>query len=172
MCGGKRGGSAPVDQTQVPADVRARWQKQLSALQTSPEQEQQRQRNLQERLNTLAMMNKAGVPMMSGTDVGNPFILPGFTLHEELIDLVQAGFTQAEALKTATSIPPNSWACSTVSAPSKKGKLADLVLLDANPLEDIHNTQKIRVVFLNGRYLDRTALDKLLAGAAATANAH
>jgi len=51
----------------------------------------------------------------------------------------------------------------------EKGKIADLVLVDANPLEDIHNTQKIRAVVMNGRYLDRPALDKLLADAAAAA---
>jgi hypothetical protein len=156
----------------VPADVRARWQEQLSTLQTSPEQEQQRQRNQQERLTILAMMNKAGVPIMSGTDVGNPFILPGFTLHEELIDLVQAGFTPAEALKTATYNPAKFMGMLDRLGTVEKGKLADLVLLDANPLEDIHNTQKIRAVVLNGRYLDRTALDKLLAEAAATASTH
>jgi hypothetical protein len=154
----------------VPADVRARWQEQLSKLQTSPEQEQQRQRNQQERLTILAMMNKVGVPTMSGTDVGNPFILPGFTLHEELIDLVQAGFTPAEALKTATYNPAKFMGMLDRLGTVEKGKLADLVLLDANPLEDIRNTQKIRAVVLNGRYLDRTALDKLLAGAAATAS--
>ncbi len=51
-----------------------------------------------------------------------------------------------------------------------KGKLADLVLLDANPLEDIHNTEKIQAVIVNGKYLDRTALDKLSADAAASAS--
>jgi len=52
----------------------------------------------------------------------------------------------------------------------ERGKLADLVLLDANPLEDIHNTEKIRAVIVNGNYLDRIALDKLLADAAAIAS--
>jgi imidazolonepropionase-like amidohydrolase len=52
----------------------------------------------------------------------------------------------------------------------EKGKLADLVLLDANPLEDIQNTQKIRAVIVNGNYLDRTALDKLLSDAATSAS--
>jgi len=147
----------------VPADVRARWQKQLSTRQTPPEQKQLR-------LTILAMMNKAGVPMMSGTDVPNPLMLPGFTLHEELTDLVQAGFTPAEALKTATYNPAKFMGMLDRLGTVEKGKLADLVLLDANPLEDIHNTQRIRAVVLNGRYLDRTALDKLLDGAAATAS--
>jgi len=154
----------------VPADVRARWQQQLSTRQTSPEQEHQHQRELQARLNILALMNKAGVPMMSGTDVPNPLMLPGFTLHEELTDLVQAGFTPAEALKTATYNPAKFMGMLDRLGTVEKGKLADLVLLDANPLEDIHNTQKIGAVVLNGRYLDRAALDKLLAGAAVTAS--
>jgi imidazolonepropionase-like amidohydrolase len=85
---------------------------------------------------------------------------------------VQAGFTPAEALKTATYNPAKFMGMLDRLGTVEKGKLADLVLLDANPLEDIHNTQKIRAVVLNGRYLDRTALDKLLAEAAATASTH
>ncbi len=97
---------------------------------------------------------------MAGTDLGNPFVLPGFNLHDELF--VQAGLTPGEALKTATYNPAKSLGMLDRLGTIEKGKLADLVLLDANALEDIHNTQKIRAVVVNGRFLDRTALDKLL----------
>ena len=107
-------------------------------------------------------MNKSGVPIMAGTDVGVPYLFPGFSLHEELSGLVQAGLTPGQALKTATYNPAKFLGMLDRLGTIAKGKLADLVLLDANPLEDIHNTEKIRAVVMNGRYLDREKLDKLL----------
>lgn len=107
--------------------------------------------------------------MMAGTDVGNPFLFPGFSLHDELAAFVRAGLTPGEALKTATYNPAKYLGMLDRLGTVEKGKFADLVLLDANPLEDIRNTRKIRAVVLNGRYLDRAALDKLLADAAASA---
>jgi adenine deaminase len=160
----------------LPADVRALWQQRLPKLEPSPQQEEQRQKMEEQRqeeqrrrLMIIGMMNKAGVPMMAGTDVGNPFLLPGFSLHDELATFVRAGLTPGEALKTATYNPAKYLGMLDRLGTIEKGKLADLVLLDANPLEDIRNTRKIRAVVLNGRYLDRAALDKLLAVAAASA---
>ena len=106
---------------------------------------------------------------MAGTDLGNAFVLPGFNLHDELALFVRGGLTPAEALKTATYNPAKFLGMLDRLGTVEEGKLADLVLLDANPLEDIHNTQKIRAVVLNGRYLDRAALEKLLAEAEANA---
>ena len=120
-------------------------------------------------LTVVGMMNKAGVPMMAGTDLANPFIYPGFSLHDELALFVEDGLTPGEALKTATYNPAKFLGILDRLGTVEKGKVADLVLIDANPLEDIHNTQKIRAVVMNGRYLDRPALDKLLADAAAAA---
>ena len=91
-------------------------------------------------------------------------MFPGFSLHEELQRLVAAGFTPLEALQTATLNPAKFLGMEDRVGSIEKGKLADLVLLDANPLEDIRNTQKIAGVVLNGRYLSRTDLDKMLAG--------
>jgi imidazolonepropionase-like amidohydrolase len=153
----------------LPADVRALWQQQLPKLETSLQQEEQRQKDQRQRLMIIAMMNKAGVPMMAGTDVGNPFLLPGFSLHDELVAFVRAGLTPGETLKTATYNPAKFLGMLDRLGTVEKGKFADLVLLDANPLEDICNTRKIRAVVLNGRYLDRAALDKLLDDAAASA---
>jgi Amidohydrolase family len=150
----------------LPDDVRALWQQQLPKLETSPQREEQRQENQQIRLTIIAMMNKAGVPMMAGTDVGNPFLLPGFSLHDELAAFVRAGLTPGEALKTATYNPAKYLGMLDRLGTVEKGKFADLVLLDANPLGDIRNTRKIRAVVVNGRYLDRAALDRLLAAAA------
>jgi hypothetical protein len=110
-------------------------------------------------------LNRNGVEFLAGTDLGRPFIFAGFSLHDELALLVRAGFTQGEALKTATYNPAKFLGMLDRLGTVEKGKMADLVLLDANPLEDIHNTQKIRAVILNGRYFDRAELDKLLADA-------
>jgi len=109
---------------------------------------------------------------MAGTDLGNAFVLPGFNLHDELALFVQAGLTPGEALKTATYNPAKFLGLLDRLGMVEKGKLADLVLLDENPLEDIHNTQKIRAVVLNGKYLDRAALDQVLADAASNASTH
>jgi imidazolonepropionase-like amidohydrolase len=83
---------------------------------------------------------------------------------------VAAGFTPMEALQTATLNPAKFLGMEDLGT-IEKGKLADLVLLDANPLDDIRNTQKIAAVFVNGRYLSRAELDKMLAGVEAAANA-
>jgi imidazolonepropionase-like amidohydrolase len=118
------------------------------------------------------LLQRSGVDFLAGTDLGVSFIYPGFSLHDELALLVQVGLTPGEALKTATYNPAKFLVMLDRLGTVEKGKLADLVLLDANPLEDIHNTQTIRAVVLNGRYLDRAALDKLLADAASDAPVH
>jgi imidazolonepropionase-like amidohydrolase len=123
------------------------------------------------RSHLVAMMNKAGVLLLAGTDVSNMRLFPGFSLHDQLVIFVQAGLTPGEALKTATYNPAKFLGMLDHLGTVEKGKLADLVLLDANPLDDIHNTQKIRAVVLNGRYLDRAALDKMLLAAEEKAGA-
>ena len=115
-------------------------------------------------------MRRAEVPLLAGTDVQNPYVFPGFSLHEELALLVEAGLTPAEALRTATLNPAIFLEATDSLGTVDVGKVADLVLLDADPLIDIRNTTRIRGVLLRGRYLDRRVLDSLLAGAARAAN--
>jgi hypothetical protein len=89
----------------------------------------------------------------------------GFALHEELATLVDdGGLTPIEALRAATLKPAQFMGADSLGA-VEPGRLADLVLLDLNPLTDIRNTSRIRAVVLNGRHLDRAALDNLLAEA-------
>jgi imidazolonepropionase-like amidohydrolase len=108
----------------------------------------------------------AGMVVMVGSDAGAPLVVPGFATHDELAQLVElGGFTPLQALQAATLRPRASRAPADSLGTVAGGRLADLVLLDANPLADIRNTQKIRGVVLNGRYLDRRALDALLAQA-------
>jgi imidazolonepropionase-like amidohydrolase len=107
-------------------------------------------------------INRAGVPMLAGSDCPNPYVYPGFSLHDELGLLVHAGLTPAEALRTATINPARFLGVTDSLGVVSKGKVADLVLLDANPLDDIANTKQIRAVIQGGRLLDRAALDGLL----------
>ena len=107
--------------------------------------------------------------MLAGTDMPNPQVYAGFSLHDELGLLVRAGLTPAEALRTATIEPARFLGLADSLGVVAGGKIADLVLLDANPLRDITNTRKIRAVIQGGRVLDRPALDRLLADAKARA---
>ncbi len=108
-------------------------------------------------------MRRAGVGILAGTDTANPYVFPGFSLHDELALLVEAGLTPLQALQTATINPAKFFGMEKTLGTIEKGKLADLVLLDANPLENIANTKKINSVVLNGRLFDRNDLNKMLA---------
>jgi imidazolonepropionase-like amidohydrolase len=111
---------------------------------------------------TLAM-HRAGVPLMAGTDTAaGVYVIPGFSLHQELELFVKAGLTPMEALQTATLNPAKFLGRTQDFGTVETGKLADLVLLDASPLDDIRNTQKISGVVLGGRYFSRADLDSIL----------
>lgn len=119
----------------------------------------------------LRRMAAAGVGILAGSDASNePFVYVGASLHDELALLVEAGLTPLQALQSATLNPARYLEATDSLGTVAPGKLADLVLLDANPLEDIRNTSRIRAVVLNGRYLDREALDALLEQARHAAN--
>lgn len=114
-------------------------------------------------------MQHAGIRILAGTDAPNAYVIAGFSLHEELALLVKAGLTPMEALLTATRNPAEFLGELKSAGTVEKGKLADLILLDANPLDDISNTTKINTVIQNGKYLSRQGLDKILAGVEAAA---
>lgn len=111
----------------------------------------------------VAQMQESGVHLLAGTDTPAPDVAPGFALHEELALLVEAGLSPMQALQAATSSAARFLGRQDDSGTVAAGKYADLVLLDANPLENIRDTRKIRAVVVRGRYLDRQALDGLLA---------
>ena len=106
-------------------------------------------------------MHRAGVVLLAGTDIAGPRP-PGFTLHEELALLVDAGLTPLQALQTATLNPAVALKRESDFGRVAPGTVADLVLLDANPLADIRNTQRIGGVVVGGKLLNRDALDQLL----------
>jgi imidazolonepropionase-like amidohydrolase len=114
-------------------------------------------------LANVRLLNEAGVLLLAATDVGVPFQVPGISLHVELERLVEAGLSPLKALQTATLNPAGVLKMADSLGRIEAGKLADVVLLDANPLEDIRNTQKIRAVVADGRLYRRADLDRLLA---------
>jgi imidazolonepropionase-like amidohydrolase len=108
---------------------------------------------------------RAGVPILAGTDAMNPYCMPGFSLHDELALLVESGLTPLAALQSATVGPAEFLGRAEELGLIAPGKRADVVLLSADPLADIHNTTQIQAVWLQGRHFDRAALDQLLEAA-------
>ena len=127
------------------------------------------QKMFPELVKVVGRMNRDGVLLLAGTDIAGSRI-PGFSLHDELSMLVKAGLNPLQALQTATLNPAIVLNRTQDFGSIEAGKIADLVLLDANPLENIDNTGRISAVVLKGRLLRRSDLDKLLQDAQQLAN--
>ena len=112
----------------------------------------------------MRMMHTNGVQVMTGTDLSDGRIFPGFSVHEELALLVDAGFAPGAAIEAATRVPAEFLGLRDAGT-IQQGNRADLVVLSADPLKDIRNTTKIDAVVLRGQMLDRARLDALLADA-------
>ncbi len=121
-------------------------------------------------LRVTRLMHAAGAGILAGSDMVNPNALPGFGLHDELELLVEAGMPPLQALQAATYNPALYLERSEELGSVKPGKYADLILLEANPLERISNTRRISAVFLNGKYLPGTELVEMLGKAEASAS--
>lgn len=132
-----------------------------------------RQKFVAHELAIVARLQRAGVPFLAGTDTpAGVDVIPGPSLHRELERFVAAGFTPLEALRTATLDPARFLGRTADFGTVEKGRVADLVLLDANPLEDVRRTRQIAAVVANGRYLSRADLDRMLAEVEAYAKGH
>jgi hypothetical protein len=110
-------------------------------------------------------LHKAGVPLLVGSDSLDPFVFPGDSFHHELAELVRAGFSPMEALQAATRGAALFLGREKDFGTVEAGRAADLVLLSADPVENIANTRKVWAVIRNGGYYDRATLDTLLARA-------
>jgi hypothetical protein len=109
-------------------------------------------------------IRRAGVTILAGTDPATATVIPGFSVHDELEALVHlADMTPAEALRAATLGPARFLRVADSLGTVERGKVADLVLLDADPLTDVRNSKRIRAVVANGRFLDRAEIDRMLA---------
>jgi imidazolonepropionase-like amidohydrolase len=116
-------------------------------------------------------MHRAGIKFLAGTDApAQAYVFPGFGIHEELELLVQAGLTPMQALQAATRNSAEFLGLLGSLGTIENGKTANLVLLDANPLDNIRNTRTIAAVVAHGRYLSKATLDHMLAEAQAAAS--
>ncbi len=144
----------------LPDTIRDEWK---SAIEESKGNEVPpfRQQYTQWLLSMAGKIHKAGIPIMAGTDTPIGFLTPGLSLHEELIVLVEAGLSPQEALKTATLNPARYFKLENELGSIKETMWADLIILTANPLENIKNTQRIDAVLKQGKYYDREALNQI-----------
>jgi len=113
---------------------------------------------LAKRMRQAETMRRAGVHILTGTDAPLRNSPPGFGLHEEMTLLVRGGMSPFNALRSATYEPAAYFGMLDSAGTIAVGQLADVVLLNANPLEDIRNTRSINTVIANGRRIDRAAI--------------
>ena len=150
----------------IPQSEQKRWSPRQNFLlrYRTPEYIVYSKRRFKKELELVGGLHRAGVPLMTGTDLSIPYVFAGFSLHDELELFVEAGLTPMEALQAATRNPAVYLGESGSQGTIERGKIANLVLLGANPLENIRNTQRIDGVVLNGRYLPKDRLQRMLAG--------
>ena len=141
------------------------------AAKATPQQIAARHKEYELSKQVMPMLVEAGIPILAGTDAGylNSFNYPGQGIHDELERYVESGLTPRQALVSATITGPAFLGHSERYGSLANGKGADILILDANPLRDIKATRTVRGVVLHGKWLDRAALDGLLADAKAKA---
>jgi hypothetical protein len=145
----------------MPAEVVSTWNPPEDP-RSSPENRAIAEQSLEAAGVICQAMQRSGAGMIAGTDLGLPNVFPGFSLHDELALLVASGLTPLEALQSATRNTAMAVGLGDEVGTVEVGKLADLVLLDADPLAAITNTTRIAAVITNGRLFERPDLDGLL----------
>jgi imidazolonepropionase-like amidohydrolase len=126
----------------------------LGGFGSSPEVAPMRRRQFDDEVALVGRLHRAGIPVVAGTDQS----VPGHSLHRELELYVRAGFSPLEALQAATIVPATAMKTASDSGTIESGKLGDLIVLDGNPLDDIHNTRRIYRVITGGRVFDPAPL--------------
>jgi hypothetical protein len=139
------------DLARVPARMRAYWDTYRDRAALKPETRDARQREIDRYLELTGILHRAGVPLLAGTDAPEPFVTPGFSLHQELELLVAAGLSPAAALQAATINNARILNQGDKLGRIEPGLLADLVVLRENPLDDIRHTRAIESVVRGGR---------------------
>jgi len=129
---------------------------------TSPPTQERREKYIRIRNQIIKGIHDAGGKIMAGSDTPELFLLYGFTLHRELKSLVEAGLKPYAALEAATRTPAEFLKVLGEAGTIERGKRADLILLDANPLDDISNTEKRAGVMARGRWMPEAELKKML----------
>ncbi|GLW96863.1 hypothetical protein Misp02_09500 [Microtetraspora sp. NBRC 16547] len=151
----------------VPAAVAEGWRWALANIikaGRTPEVTAQRYALFERRKAFVNELEEAGVPVVAGTDGGDvPFVVPGFSLHDELVNLVRSGLSPLRALRAATLEPARLLGLDDSIGTVAPGKAADLVVLDADPLADIRNTTRIHTVVTRGRVISMEQRARMLA---------
>ena len=138
------------------------WREQLS--ETTPERQNAYREIAADMLRDTREMHEAGIELLAGSDVAVINIFPGSTLHRELeLFVTDLKMTPEEAIDRATRRSAKWLGIESETGTVERGKVADLMLLDANPLQDIRNTRRIAGVFLRGTFYDRAGIEALLA---------
>lgn len=147
----------------IPLSTGDRWKKGVRVVLATGEARANLKKVFEKNLAIVGVMGRAGVGLLAGTDTPVPCCFPGFSLHDELALFVQAGLSPMEALRTATYNPAKFFGELDSMGTIEQGKIADLVLLDADPLQNIRNTQRIAAVVVGGNIHQKAALQKMLA---------
>lgn len=137
-----------------------------------PEEQKRNARDLEVADAIMRELHRRGVPVLPGTDVGNPLLVPGYALHDELAEFVRVGFTPYETLRAATHDAAEALGLGGETGTITPDKSADVVLLAADPRADIHNTTRIEGVMAHGVWIDAHDGEELLAGVARWAEGH
>jgi imidazolonepropionase-like amidohydrolase len=149
----------------VPEAIRSGWRDPRETLnKATPEQLANFRKDYEFHRKLLSYIRSSGTGILAGTDTGDAYVVPGFALHDELAQLVDAGLSPAEALASATVQPARYFGIEAEHGTLERGRIANLVLLEGNPLDDIRNTRRIAAVVQKGRLLPRKCLDSLLGG--------
>ena len=135
----------------LPSSLREKWKPGSEIVPKSAEDYYARK--LQSDLQIVRLMHKAGVRLLAGSDSLDPYVFPGDSLHHELELLVRAGLPPADALRAATLGAAEFFGLESELGTIEEGKRGDLVLLEANPLENISNTRRIAAIIQNGRWM-------------------
>jgi imidazolonepropionase-like amidohydrolase len=147
----------------LPEPVRTEWEK-ISISRASQPPNDEGMAHAYWAYDMIPRLVEAGIGIMAGTDMPLAQLMPGYSLHEELALLVRSGMTPLQALESATLRPAQFFGIENCHGSIAKGMKADMILLEANPLDDIRNTQKISAVMRNGFLHTRDELDEILAG--------
>jgi imidazolonepropionase-like amidohydrolase len=141
----------------IPAAYREQWAQSASGFGGNAAT---RQRVFAKYKEIVGKMQKAGVVIIAGTDTLKPYLVPGYSLQDELEQLAAAGLSPLQVLQAATINPAKEFRVADLGT-VEPGKIADLLLLDGNPLDNISNTRRIFGVVANGRLVDKSALETL-----------
>jgi imidazolonepropionase-like amidohydrolase len=157
---------ARPDWTIMPAELRKLYLGAREKYWSQAASEERRMRYVEVRNRLVKAIADSGGKIMAGSDTPEWFFGYGWTIHREMESLVAAGLTPYQALAAATRNPAEFLRASKEWGTIEKGKRADLLLLEADPLEDIRNTARIEAVSVGGRWLDRTERERMIGEAA------